>query len=193
MMGVENSPERAAQPLCRSFRANLSPITIPGVPEPASRALSPRALLRRAFGAGLFPTLTWRHFDDNHATQVHCGYRGRILFAYQRMNAKEELQLVEEIGTVESTDMKNGIMQTNNPFIKYGIRAGLAAGLEKGRMQGEAELVLRQLSRRLGKVQAADIKAIRKLDVSKIEDLGEALLQFSTYADLTSWLRKNKS
>jgi len=45
------SPARAAQPLCRSFRAYFPPITIPGAPEPASRALSPRALLRRAFGA----------------------------------------------------------------------------------------------------------------------------------------------
>jgi hypothetical protein len=120
-----------------------------------------------------------------------------FFFAYHRISEEEQLQLMKEIGTVEPTEMGNGIMQTNNPWINVGIRAGreegLAAGLEKGRMQGEAELVLRQLNRRLGKMLEADKRAIRKLELLKIEDLGEALLQFDAYADLTSWLRKNKS
>jgi hypothetical protein len=115
-----------------------------------------------------------------------------FFFSYQRLSEKEELHLMKEIDTVRSADMKNEMMRTNNPWIKAGIREGLAAGLEKGRMKGEAELVLRLLSRRLGKVTEADKKAIRKLDLAKIEDLGEALLQFDTYADLTRWLRQHK-
>jgi hypothetical protein len=53
------------------------------------------------------------------------------------------------------------------------------------------ELVVRQLSRRLGDLSAQQKKAIRRLPVSKIEALGEALLDFSSPADLTHWLREN--
>jgi hypothetical protein len=49
--------ESATQRLCRSFRAYLSPITIPRVPEPAKRALEPWVLLRRGLGAGFILTL----------------------------------------------------------------------------------------------------------------------------------------
>jgi hypothetical protein len=129
----------------------------------------------------------------------------KFFFAYHKMSAEEELHLLKEIGTVDSTDMRNQIMQTNNPWINVGLREGLAAGREEGlavgreeglaegRLQGEAELILRLLSRRLGKVSDADKRAIRKLELSKIEDLGEALLQFDSHADLTRWLRKNRS
>jgi hypothetical protein len=101
-----------------------------------------------------------------------------FFFAYHRISAEEELHLMKEIGTVELTEMGNGIMQTYNPWINVARREGLAAG----RMQGEAELVLKQLSRRLGKVSDADKKAILKLELPKI-----------AYADLTHWLHENKS
>jgi len=69
---------------------------------------------------------------------------------------------------------------------------GLHQGLEKGRHAGEAELVLRLLARRLGALSVAQQKSIRKLPPSKIEELGEALLDFSSRDDLVRWLRANK-
>jgi hypothetical protein len=54
------------------------------------------------------------------------------------------------------------------------------------------ELVLRQLSRRLGTLSAAQEKAIRILTLPKIEALAEALLEFAAPADLARWLRLNK-
>jgi hypothetical protein len=116
-----------------------------------------------------------------------------FFFTYQKMSPEEDLQLLREIGTVELTERGDQIMQVSNPWIRVGIREGLAAGREEGRLQGEVELILKLLGRRLGTIQDADKKAVRKLELSKIEDLGEALLQFSTYQDLTRWLRKNKS
>ena len=92
-------------------------------------------------------------------------------------------------------------MELTNPFIEAGKQQGLQQGLQqgiqegirRGRQQGEAELVLRLLTRRLGTLSASQEKAIRKLQLTKIEALGEALLEFAAPADLARWLRLHKS
>ena len=53
------------------------------------------------------------------------------------------------------------------------------------------DLRLRLLRRRLGELPASQEGAIRKLGLPKIEMLGEALLEFTSRADLTRWLRSN--
>ena len=54
--------------------------------------------------------------------------------------------------------------------------------------EGERSLILRQLTRRLGTI-APEIKThIETLTIEQLEDLGEALLDFQTVADLEVWL-----
>lgn len=58
----------------------------------------------------------------------------------------------------------------------------------RGRQQEALSLILRLLNCRLGGV-APDLEArIRGLSVEKLEDLGEALLDFSEVTDLVDWL-----
>jgi len=54
--------------------------------------------------------------------------------------------------------------------------------------EGEATLVLRQLTRRLGQVAPEVRSQIQQLPVEQLEELGEALLDFSSTQDLTDWL-----
>jgi flagellar biosynthesis/type III secretory pathway protein FliH len=86
-------------------------------------------------------------------------------------------------------------MNLTNPFIELGkqrgLEQGLEQGLEKGR-QGEADLVIRLLTKRLGALSGAQEKTIRGLMLEKIEALGEALLDFTSPSDLARWLRNNK-
>lgn len=78
-----------------------------------------------------------------------------------------------------------------------GLQQGLQQGQQLGRLQGkvegwqegEAALIIRQLNRRLGSVDSADQEQIRNLSSSKLEELGEALLDFSDATDLAAWLR----
>jgi predicted transposase YdaD len=65
---------------------------------------------------------------------------------------------------------------------------GKAEGLQEGRQQGEANLVLRQLSRKLGNLSPQVQNAVRQLDTERIEELGDALLDFVEMSDLTDWL-----
>jgi Domain of unknown function (DUF4351) len=59
--------------------------------------------------------------------------------------------------------------------------------LNRARLDGQLELVLRQLKRRVGDV--SDLEAqIKSLPLVQLEDLCEALLDFSQMSDLVAWL-----
>lgn len=61
-------------------------------------------------------------------------------------------------------------------------------------LQEEAfSLIMRQLRRRVGTVAPALQLQIQALSLTKLEDLGEALLDFSSLADLEAWLAQTKS
>lgn len=64
--------------------------------------------------------------------------------------------------------------------------------LKEGRREGKQEealaFVIRLLARRFGAI-APDLQAqIQQLSSSQLEELGEALLDFSTTQDLVTWL-----
>jgi predicted transposase/invertase (TIGR01784 family) len=61
----------------------------------------------------------------------------------------------------------------------------------KGRQKGEANLVLRQLNRRIGGVSPQLSQRIQGLSVEKLENLGEALLDFESAEDLEQWFTGN--
>ena len=64
--------------------------------------------------------------------------------------------------------------------------------LEEGREEGKQEEALaytmRLLTRRIGVVEPELEAQIRELTTQDLEDLGEALLDFSEPAELTAWL-----
>ena len=61
-------------------------------------------------------------------------------------------------------------------------------GYERGLEQGERSLILRQLNRRIGTIPDRTIDRINKLSLTRLESLGEALLDFSAIEDLANWL-----
>ncbi len=61
-------------------------------------------------------------------------------------------------------------------------------GIQQGVQQGEQLLVLRQLTRRMGALPERVSWLINQLPLSQLEALGEALLDFTTRADLVGWL-----
>ncbi|MBK1989636.1 DUF4351 domain-containing protein [Sphaerospermopsis aphanizomenoides BCCUSP55] len=61
---------------------------------------------------------------------------------------------------------------------------GLQEGLKK-----EQQLIIRQLNRRIGEIDSSLIQRIQTLSVEQLEDLGEALLDFGSVADLEAWFQ----
>jgi len=74
--------------------------------------------------------------------------------------------------------------EKNMPYITSIERAGRI----KGKLEGEQKVILRQLNRRIGELQPSVIEQIEKLPVEQLEELAEALLDFSTVVNLQQWL-----
>ncbi len=75
--------------------------------------------------------------------------------------------------------------------LQQGLERGLEQGLQQGLQQGQSILVLRQLKRRLGKIESEDETRITGLSVEQLEALGDALLDFSNRDDLLAWFANN--
>jgi predicted transposase YdaD len=63
-------------------------------------------------------------------------------------------------------------------------------GYERGQQEGRQALIMKQLERRLQFAALPDAMQtrIQALAIAQLEDLGEALLDFTTLADLEVWL-----
>ncbi|MEH2391038.1 MAG: DUF4351 domain-containing protein [Nostoc sp.] len=55
---------------------------------------------------------------------------------------------------------------------------------------GEQRLVIRQLNRRISEIDASLIERVQSLSIEQLENLGEALLDFSSVTDLETWLNQ---
>jgi Domain of unknown function (DUF4351) len=78
-------------------------------------------------------------------------------------------------------------------YVTNAERFGFERGIEQGVTQEAQSLVFQLLSRRIGTIAPATETKIKitTLSVSQLESLGEALLDFSTAADLDEWLIPN--
>ena len=61
---------------------------------------------------------------------------------------------------------------------------------EEGRQKGEQDLIVRLLNRRIGNIDASLTLRVQGLSIEQLENLGEALLDFSSVADLETWLNQ---
>jgi Domain of unknown function (DUF4351) len=61
---------------------------------------------------------------------------------------------------------------------------------ERAKLEGQQDLIIRQLNRRLGEIDASLIEGVRGLSIEQLSILGEALLDFSVVADLEAWLNQ---
>ncbi|MBE9249141.1 DUF4351 domain-containing protein [Dolichospermum sp. LEGE 00240] len=72
-----------------------------------------------------------------------------------------------------------------------GRQEGRQEGKQEGKQEGEKNLILRLLHRRIGEIDALLIERITGLSIEQLENLGEALLDFSSVADLEAWLTQH--
>jgi predicted transposase YdaD len=98
---------------------------------------------------------------------------------YLRLNAEEEQLFQVQISTIESSQPE---------VVMEIVTSWMEQGIEQGRQQGEVALIMRLLNRRFGGVTPKVETRIRSLSIEQLENLGEALLDFSDASDLAAWL-----
>ncbi len=74
-----------------------------------------------------------------------------------------------------------------------GLQEGHQAGLQEGRREEGVAMVLRLLHRRIGEIPPEISSQIAALPLAQIEALGEALLDFTSLADLQTWWQELSS
>ncbi|HLO48377.1 MAG TPA: DUF4351 domain-containing protein [Kamptonema sp.] len=74
--------------------------------------------------------------------------------------------------------------------LERGVQQGVQQGIPQGKQEEALSLIMRLLNRRLGAI-APDLQTqIRSLSLTELEELAEALLDFSQLTDLTTWLER---
>ncbi|BAZ50273.1 hypothetical protein NIES4103_28890 [Nostoc sp. NIES-4103] len=96
-------------------------------------------------------------------------------------NLRENLRVNQEL----ETDDQELIMRLEPLYQRDREQAK-----QEGRQEGRQDLVLRQLNRRIGEIDASLIERIQGLSIEQLENLGEALLDFTTLADLETWFNQ---
>ncbi|MDB9399649.1 MULTISPECIES: DUF4351 domain-containing protein [Cyanophyceae] len=74
------------------------------------------------------------------------------------------------------------------------LEEGEQKGEQRGRLEGEQRertLVLRQLARKVGELSSNIREQLQTLSLEQLENLGEALLDFTSVSDLENWLAQN--
>jgi hypothetical protein len=164
------------------------------LPNPASLALSSRMKFDPTNRVGLARDFFVRLADTPIPGKVKRLVAG-FFSEYQRLSSEEALQLEHKLSKVMPDMAREKVMQLTNPFIELGIQRGIQRGRKEGRregrQEGEIELVLRLLKRRVGVLAASQERSVRKLEISRVEALSEALFDFTSRADLARWLRTN--
>lgn len=98
-------------------------------------------------------------------------------------NLRENLKVNQEL----EADDRELIMRLE-PLYQRNREQAKEEGRQEGRQEGEQQLIIRLLNRRIGKIDALLIERIAGLSIEQLENLGEALLDFSSVADLETWL-----
>jgi predicted transposase YdaD len=68
------------------------------------------------------------------------------------------------------------------------IQEAQQVGRREGRTEEGQALILRLLTRRVGNVPMEAESRVKALPLERLEDLGEALLDFTQIGDLLAWL-----
>lgn len=93
-------------------------------------------------------------------------------------------------GTIINRILRQDVMKESVIYQEITASAK-AQGFQQGAHSGEQSLVLRQLHRRVGMMTPEVRSQIETLPLEQLEDLGEALLDFSDRTDLDNWLQSN--
>ncbi len=121
----------------------------------------------------------------------------RISVEIQEQLKKEDQEVFMALSQVylewKETTKQEGRLEGLQEGRLEGLQEGRQEGLQEGRQEEAANLVLRLLTRKLANLSETMVKQVKKLTIPQLENLGEALLEFTQIADLETFLSKLES
>jgi hypothetical protein len=115
----------------------------------------------------------------------------RFVDAYLPLTPQQKEEFDREIERL-APEQRSIAMEYMTSWERTGFAKGIIEGEErgklKGKLEGKLELALKLLTYRIGELSAAMRKRVSQLTSSQLDDLGEALFDFQSKADLCKWL-----
>jgi predicted transposase YdaD len=126
-----------------------------------------------------------RHILEESETQTTFQQRLNLIETilvnkFPHLGTQEILRMLD----LKTTDI------TQSRFYQEVVAVGRQEGLQAGLLAGEADLILRQLTRKYGTLTPEVNQQIKALTIAELGDLGEALLDFVEMSDLENWLSR---
>ena len=115
---------------------------------------------------------------------------GGFVDSYLRLTAQEMKEYERELAKFTPEERK-ATMELAHIWEPEAMAMGRLEGITQGITQGKETLVARQLRHRLGAIPADTTARLDRLSPDQLDDLGEALLDFTVPADLDRWLAQN--
>jgi predicted transposase/invertase (TIGR01784 family) len=126
---------------------------------------------------------------------------GQVKRDPHKLSAKAIVELIETIMVYkfpslsrEEIEQMLGLSELKQTRVyqdarQEGIQEGRQEGIQEGREEAARSLILKLLVYRIGLVSEDMSARIQRLSIPQVERLGEALLNFSSGADLENWMR----
>ncbi len=115
---------------------------------------------------------------------------GGFIDSYLKLSA-EEMKRHERAIEQFTPNERRETMEIVTSWEQRGITQGRTEGITQGRTEGKETLIARQLRRRFGLVSTDLTARLDTLTPDQLDDLGEALLDFTAPADLEAWLARH--
>jgi len=107
---------------------------------------------------------------------------------YLRLNDEEEGTYRAELDKLTPVERER-LMEVTMSWREQALQEGLQQGLQQGKQEGMLSVIIHQIERRFGSLDAGTRERIVVLTPDQLESLGDALLDFSGVEDLAVWLK----
>ena len=126
----------------------------------------------------------------------HCGILEEIPAEMSELpQIRRAFEIANEVNlTSQESDTlqkQEFFVQDMQSLVEEAREEGREEARQEARQEGQVGLIMRLLSRRLGQINPDIESRIRQLPIDKLENLAEAMLDFSKTEDLTTWLEAN--
>ncbi|MEH1807721.1 DUF2887 domain-containing protein [Nostoc sp.] len=112
-------------------------------------------------------------------------------FLLEQARQQSEQAIIDLVTTIIVYKFSN--LSREEIAAMLGLNLEEPRAIREAKEEGERTIVLRLLNRRVGNIPDALLSQIQGLSVEQLEALGDALLDFSSLADLEGWLQAQLS